>query len=269
MRAVRNEQGTRFPSKGLALILVLSGLFVAYVLIHPGDQQTVTLGDNLLQGLLEGVGVLLTLPLWLPGNRRTRFSASPRLPDEAETSPMQRWVPLLLGLGILSYVIGQVIWTYNEDIAHLPVLFPSWADAGYLGSYPFVLFAILFLPRRRLLAQTRARIFLDSLLILVGVVTFSWYFVLGPTILHGSDTWVGQLIGTAYPLATLVLIFCLLHLGIGEHDRALQPVVVLLSLALAIIVMTNSVYAYQELHQLYLTGGCSMSGGRWATCWLA
>ena len=68
----------------------------------------------------------------------------------------------LLGLGILSYIIGQAIWTYNENIAHLPVLFPSWADIGYLGSYPFVLLAILLLPHRLLPVQTRVRVFLDA-----------------------------------------------------------------------------------------------------------
>src|SRR5262249_28842900 len=128
----------------------------------------------------------------------------------APSQTTQRWVPLLLGLGILSYIIGQALWTYNENIAHLAVLFPSWADAGYLSSYPFVLLAILLLPSREPPPGTRTRIVLDGLMIMVGIMTFSWYFILGPTILQGATTLIGQIIGTAYPLATLVLIFCLL-----------------------------------------------------------
>ena len=177
------------------------------------------------------------------------------LPGAAGMNPFQRWAPLLLGLGILSYIIGQAIWTYNENIAHLPVLFPSWADAGYLGSYPFVLLAIFLLPRRPLEAQARVGVLLDSLIIMVGVVTFSWYFVLGPTILHGADTVAGRIIGTAYPLATLVLIFCLLRLMVRSYDREMQPAVLLLILALSVIVITDSVYDYMELHNLYATGG--------------
>src|SRR5258708_38531960 len=142
----------------------------------------------------------------------------------APSQRTQRWVPLLLGLGILSYIVGQALWTYNEDIAHLAVLFPTWADAGYLGSYPFVLLALLLLPPRPLTAETRTRILLDSLMIMVGVTTFSWYFILGPTILQGADTVLGQVIGTAYPLATLVLIFCLLLLVLHSHDHAIRPV---------------------------------------------
>ena len=253
--AVMNQPGVRYPGKGLVLILLLSGLFVAYLLIKPGTPQTVTLVDNLIQGLLEGVGLLLAILPWLPGGGRKGLSIRSLLPGAAGANPAQRWVPLLLGLGILSYIIGQAIWTYNENIAHLPVLFPTWADAGYLGSYPFVLLAILLLPRQPLVAQERVGVLLDGLIIMVGVVTFSWYFVLGPTIFSGADTLAGQIIGTAYPLATLLLIFCLLRLVARSYDREMQAVVLLLTLALMVIVITDSVYDYLELHNLYATGG--------------
>jgi signal transduction histidine kinase len=252
---VMNNQGMRFLSKNLVLILLLTGLFVAYLLVKPGPPQAVTLVDNLIQGLLEGVGLFLTLPLSLFWGGRKGPSAGSSLPNAAVTTSSQRWVPLLLSLGILSYIIGQGIWTYNENIAHLAVLFPSWADMGYLGSYPFVLLAILLLPRRPLPIQTRVRILLDGLIIMVGVVTFSWYFVLGPTILHGADTAAGRIIGTAYPLATLLLIFCLLLLAARSQDHEMQPIVLLLSLALITIVITDSIYDYLELHNLYATGG--------------
>ncbi len=253
--AVMSQPGVRNPGKGLALILLLSGLFAAYLLIKPGTPQTVTMVDNLIQGLLEGVGLFLAILPWLSVGGHKRLSVRALLPGAAGTTPAQRWVPLLLGLGILSYIIGQGIWTYNENIAHLPVLFPSLADAGCLGSYPFVLLAILLLPRRPLLAQARVGVLLDSLIIMVGVVTFSWYFVLGPQALHGANTQVGRIIGMAYPLATLVLIFCLLRLTARSHAREMQPVVLLLTLALIVIVITDSVYDYLIVHNLYATGG--------------
>src|SRR6266851_7466338 len=252
---VVNQRGMQFPSKDFALVLLLSGLFAAYLLFKPEMPLAMTLVDNLTQGLFEGVGLLLALPLWLPGDGRKGLPAGSLPPGTAGTNPVQRWVPLLLSLGILSYIIGQGIWTYNENILHLPMLFPSLADIGFLGSYPFVLLAILFLPHRPLPIQTRLRVFLDGLLIMVGVVTFSWYFVLGPTILHGADTAAGQIIGTAYPLAALVLIFCLLLLAARSHDLEMQPMVLLLALALIILVITNSVYDYLELHKMYATGG--------------
>jgi signal transduction histidine kinase len=253
--AVMNQPEVRFPGKGLTLILLLSGLFATYLLIKPGTPQTLTLVDNLIQGLLEGVGLFLALSLCLPGGKRKGLPARSLLPGAAGTTPAQRWVPLLLGLGILSFIIGQGIWTYNENIAHLPVLFPSWADAGCLGSYPFMLLAILLLPRRPLLAQARVGVLFDGLIIMVGGVTFSWYFVLGPEVLQGANTLAGRIIGMAYPLATLVLIFCLLRLTARSYTREMQPVVLLLTLALIVIVITDSVYDYLVLHNLYATGG--------------
>ena len=65
---------------------------------------------------------------------------------------------------------------------------------------------------------------------------------------------IGQIIGTAYPLATLVLIFCLLLLLASTHDREIRLVVLILSLALFILVTTDSIYDFQELHNLYRTG---------------
>ncbi len=241
--------------KGALLILVLISLFVAYLLVKPGGPKLVNLGDNISQGLLEVVGLLLTFPLLLHGSGRGGCIPAPFTGHVTPARTPQRWVPLLLGLAILSYIIGQALWTYNEDIAHLAVLFPSWADAGYLGSYPFVLLALLLLPTRPLSADTRVRILLDSLMIMVGVTTFSWYFILGPTILQGAGTVLGQVIGTAYPLATLVLIFCLLLLVLHSQDQATRPAVFILGLAFLVIVATDSIYDYQELHNIYATGG--------------
>src|SRR5207244_4182613 len=176
------------------------------------------------RGLLECAGVGVAVQLGLSRRRKLRGASSSR--------GIRHWTPLLLGCGILSYALGQIIWTVNEDIVHLPVLFPSWADAGYLGSYPFVLLALLLLPGRPLPADTRTRIALDSLMFMVGMTTVSWYFILGPTVLQGADSVLGQVIGTAYPLMTLVLIFCLLLLVIHSRDQTIRPVVFILALAL-------------------------------------
>src|SRR6266487_3376785 len=249
-------QSMRSLWKSALLILTLTGLFVSYLLFKPGGSSPtlVTFVDNVIQGLLEGVGLLLTLPLFLHGIGRTRQGNVSFAERVAPARIGQRWVPILLGLAILSYVIGQAIWTYNENIAHLPVLFPTWADAGYLGSYPFVLLALLLLPAQPLPASTRMRIVLGSLMIMVALTTFSWYLILGPTILQGADTLLGKVIGTAYPLATLVLIFCLLLLVIRSHDHTIRPVALILGLAFMIIVLTDSIYDYQELHNAYATG---------------
>src|SRR5215472_3997863 len=238
---VLSQPGARYLGKGLVLILLLSGLFAAYLLIKPGAPHMVTLLDNLIRGLLAGVGLCLAVLPWVPG--------------AAGTTSAQRWVPLLLCLGILSCIFEQGIWTYNENIAHLPMLFPSWSGAGCLGSYLFMLLAILLLPPPPLPVQARISVLLDGLIIMVGLVTFSWYFVLGPEVLQGANTLAGRIIGIANPLAALLLIFCLLRLMTCSYDREMHPVVLLLTLALMVLVVTASVYDYLVMHHLYTTGG--------------
>ncbi len=240
--------------KPLSLFLAGTGLFLAYLLLKPVPSTVFTFGDNLLQGTLEMVGLLLALPILLPASTREQAGthSSPRW--LARWTPSGSAVPLLLGCTLLSYVIGQVLWTLNEDVLHLAVLFPSWADAGYLGSYPFALLAILLLPQQRLSLTSRTRIIFDAVITMTGVVTLSWYFVLGPTIQQGADSVLGQLVGTAYPLSTLVLIFCLFLLVGRNNAPAMRPVIFLLFLAFAVITLTDTIYDYQELHGLYRTG---------------
>src|SRR5437762_2839794 len=119
MRVINGQYMRSLWKSGL-LILILTGLFVTYLLVKPGGQERLTLVDNIIQGLLEGVGLILALPLFVQGIgqiKQSRPSFAERI-DLAKTS--QRWVPVLLGLGILSYIIGQVLWTSNENILQLP-----------------------------------------------------------------------------------------------------------------------------------------------------
>jgi len=240
--------------KPLSLLIFCTVLFLFYILFKPVLSAQFTYGDNLLQGTLETVGLLLALPILLPSSTR----------EQSRTLSSRHWldwwiptgsvVPLLLACTILCYVIGQIIWTLNENVLHVAVLFPSWADAGYLGSYIFALLAILLLPHQRRSLTSRTRIAFDAVIAMIGVVTLSWYFVLGPTIMHETGSAPGRLLGTAYPLSNLVLIFCLILLTGRNSAPAMRPVNLLLFLAFAVITITNTIYDYQQLHGLYMTG---------------
>jgi two-component system cell cycle response regulator len=166
----------------------------------------------------------------------------------------QRWVPLLFGLGIGGQFVGQALYTLYEQLLHQTFPFPSWADAGYLSAYPFLLLGILCLPTRSLSVTSRSRVLLDGLMIMIAAVTFSWYFILGPTMMQGGGTLFAKIVGAAYPFWDLVLIFCILLLSLRSADAAVRPVLWLLSLALLIIVFADSLLDYQSLQGAYTTG---------------
>ena len=126
----------------------------------------------------------------------------------------------MLGLGILSWVLGQAIFTYYEWALGRPPPLPSIADVGYLSVYPFLLLGILLLPARPIPVASRTRIALDGLMIMTAAVTFSWYFILGPVMQQGTETTLAKAVSTAYPLADIVLIACLIILASRPEEHS-------------------------------------------------
>ena len=241
--------------KSIVLVLLFNGVLCLWLIVKPGTQAQFLAVDNIGQTIGLLLGSLLCFyglgTMW----RRNAFDK-----DASDTSIATRWVPILLGLGVLSEFIGQAIFTYYEQILHQSAPFPSWADAFYLSAYPFLLLGVLLIPTRPLSKAARSRILADGLMIMTAVVTFSWYFILGPTIQQGSDTLLAKFVGAAYPFSDLLLALCLLLLALRNSDPAMRPVVFLLSLALTIVIITDSIFDYQTLQNAYATGSLLDAG---------
>jgi len=233
---------------GAAFILLYNALLLVWLLVKPVRYDLFAAVDNVAQfaGPLLALLLFLVYPSCV---RRSRVGAAGRA----------RWTPVLLGLGVCGFAVGQVVWTYYQDVIHQPP-FPSWADAAYLSAYPFLLLGILLTPRRALSLAARARIVIDGLLVVVAAVTFSWYYILGPTFLQQGQTLLGKIVGTAYPSSDVVLIACLLLLAPSARDATMRRVVALLALGLGVIVVTDTLFDYQQLHGTYMTGALSDAG---------
>src|SRR5829696_8852747 len=113
---------------------------------------------------------------------------------------------------------------------------------------------ILLLPARPIPVASRTRIALDGLMTMTAAVTFSWYFILGPVMQQGTETTLAKAVSSAYPLAGIVLITCLIILALRPGEYTLLPAVRLLALGLTLIVVADSNFAYWSLHDAYATG---------------
>jgi len=250
-RPPRDSGEARALWRAAVLILLFNGLLAAWVLLDPYGERV----SAIVLNAAGFVGPLLVLPLCFGGllewMRRRR---TPGTDNQPAAMRGQRWAPILLGMGILSYVLGQMGFTYYDWVLRQAPPFPSLADVGYLIEYPFFLLGILLLPARPIPAASRARIALDGLMIMTAALTFSWYFVLGPVIQQGTETALAKVVATAYPLADIVLIACLVILALRPGERALRRAVYLLALALGFYVVMDSIYAYQTLNETYVTG---------------
>jgi hypothetical protein len=192
--------GNRTVWIAAAVVVAFNALLVAWAIFQPA-------GPLVSQAVMSTggvVGPLLALPLCYWGYR------------EAFRTGGWRWAPVLLGLGILSYTLGRIVFTYYVWVLDRLPPMPSFATIGFLGQYPFLLLGILLLlPARTASGASRARIALDGLMIMTAAVTFSWYFFLGPVINRGDETALAKVFATSYPLADIVLIASLLSLPDG------------------------------------------------------
>src|SRR5919112_650203 len=237
--------------RAAALILLFNGLLLAWALFEPVGNRASAIVVN----VAGFVGPLLVLPLCFGGLLALlwRRGAS-RTDNQPTVMTGQRLAPVLLGMGVLCYVLGQMYFTFYDLVLQQIPPFPSIADVGYLMEYPFFLLGILLLPARPIPVASRARIALDGLMAVTAALTFSWYFVLGPVIHQGTGTVLAKTVSAAYPLADIVLIACLIILALRPGEHALRRAVYVLALGLILIVVLDSIYGYQTLNDLYVTG---------------
>ena len=237
--------------RAAGMILLFNGLLLAWVLLKPGSDRMLAAVVN----SAEFVGPLLALPLCFSGLLKRIWRRRGLQTDVEPTESIgQRWAPILLGLGIISWILGQALFTYYEWVLRQAPPLPSLADVGYLSVYPFLLAGILLLPAHPVPVASRTRIALDGLMTMIAAVTFSWYFVLGPVLEQGTETTLAKAVSVAYPLADIVLIACLVILASRPEEQTLLPAVRLLALGLILIVVADSNFAYWSLHDAYATG---------------
>jgi len=157
-------------------------------------------------------------------------------------------------MGVMSFIVGQSLWTYYTYMYGTEAPTPSWADVGFLLEYPFILAGILLLPAGSISLAARTRIFLDSLIVLAALVTFSWRFLLGPIVMDMNVPLASKIINSAYPLADLISVFCLLMIPLHAIEPRFQQSVRLLILGEGIIVVTDTIYTLQVLYGSYTNG---------------
>jgi len=138
----------------------------------------------------------------------------------ARQSVLPAKVRKALGLFIWSYLAtlaGNLIslwYSFHES----PVV--SWADVFYLASTGLVMAALLSFPMVRLTRLERWKLGLDGAIVLIGGAVAIWYFTVRPTASAESDPLVTAVLGFAYPLTGLLILFAITAVSLqGVLDR--------------------------------------------------
>jgi len=224
---------------GIAATLLFHACYAAWLLIHPVSHHVMLLGDDVLEtvgGALAAVFCFLPVPeagkpLWRSKSKQVAW---------------------LCGLSMACYTLLQVYLIY-PDFLHSPAPVPRIVvHIITLASYPLLLLGIWRLPRKTISVSSQARIALDALMVISSALTFSWYFVLGPTVLSGTGTWEQRIVEVLYPFMDVLLAAYLLFLG--GRTGYLRSVLALFSLGLIIVIASDSVFAYISLHRKFPQG---------------
>jgi hypothetical protein len=86
-----------------------------------------------------------------------------RVAVQKELDPRLRRAWFLLGLGSFSFWLGNVTWTYLENVLQVQP-FPSIADIFFLGSYPLLLWGLLTMPGAPLTRRARLTFWFNLLI---------------------------------------------------------------------------------------------------------
>jgi PAS domain-containing protein len=241
---VLNARRNSAPVRGLGIAVAI----VAVQLMAIYGRWPVHRHQILLNNLCQ-LGGPAALALWYAFELWRQFHGT----DHAAAPSTRTFrVSLLIAFGSLAYALGQTIWTYEEWHGLQP--FPSAADAFFIASPLLLLSGILLIPRPVVSQSTRIRIFLDGLMIVMAAITFSWYFILGPTILQSRASTLTTAIATFYPTADILLLTCLIMVAGQARYLISVDAVWAIGAGLVCVVISDSVFGYQSVHNLYKTG---------------
>jgi signal transduction histidine kinase len=170
----------------------------------------------------------------------------------------------LIGLGILGWGIGEIIWVYYSGWLDLEVPYPGWADVFYVGAYPLVFAGVLMLPHVHARKWERVRLSLDTLAGTVAVSAITWTFYLRDAVyLDPEANLLENFINLAYPVGDLILLVGLLVLATRRSQYQFDGRLLMLALATLLTTFADIVYVFQ------IEAGTYVDGGRLDAMWLA
>jgi PAS domain S-box-containing protein len=156
--------------------------------------------------------------------------------------------------GQISFMLGDIIWAVLEVGFHQEPI-ASAADVFYLLYYPLFAIGILLLPAVPMTRKESLKLLLDTGIVMISAVLVFWAFLIEPTIAAANREYSEVLlVSLAYPVMDLILFFALLQLLFRTSGSAKQGPLMLLSIGVAIGIVTDAAYLLQSLQGIYETG---------------
>lgn len=153
---------------------------------------------------------------------------------------------LFLGLGVLSYLIGMMIWIYNEFILNRSGDTDYLAEKFWIGQNVFYFIALLLLMNAIKSNLFTIRYFLDMLIVMTAATTFSWIFLISPLLYQHSPIQL-YIIELLYPILDLGVLVGILSLFVASNSIFTKKVTCLLIAGFFIQIIADTLFIYQKM----------------------
>lgn len=165
-----------------------------------------------------------------------------------------RFAWAFLTLALIANALGDVVWwVIVATRGELPV--PSIADPIYLAFYPLFAIGLVLLPTSPHRPGERLRLAIDmASALLAGVLVF-WVFGVGPRLSSGELSDLGLAVALAYPAGDVALLWALLLLLSRRVSLRSQPALRLLAAGTGVMLITDTLFSWQVVRDLYAPGG--------------
>lgn len=158
---------------------------------------------------------------------------------------------LFLGLGLLTYEIGSIIWVYYNLVLKVAIPFPSFADASYVLFYPVTGIGCYYLLRLYN-SLINKRLIRDSVIIIIISMIATFGFFAKPD-LSAHLSLIQKTINLLYTSGDVILLsMALIALRIGGGK--LHPSLFIFSCGLFIFSAADFSFIYRNANSTYWNG---------------
>jgi len=176
--------------------------------------------------------------------------------DSSERRMKAAWTFLMLA--VLISVVGNLLWVLSVFSNQNPTT--SMAEVFYVMFYPLFLIGILLFPSSKKTQIQRLKHYFDLFIIMFSFLLIFWIFLLAPGFKNFSGNFNYLILMLSYVIGGFALVFAMFDLLLNRlKEDMLGPVVLLLTGTLVILI-TNSIYIYQFIHNSYFSGDPSDIG---------
>jgi len=187
--------------------------------------------------------------LWSAGYALFCTVQAGRLVPDSRERTAWRWI----AGGCLSFLLGQLVWSYYELAVGSTAPYPSLADAGYLGLYVFFFIAVLGVWRPHQRRPLDAEVAIDALLVTFIMGALTYEFLLEPMREAGGSL-LALLTSIAWAVGGVAVVWVILLQMLYRTQFPFGGAAFVL-LGLLVLCGSNLAYAVSSLQGPYRSGG--------------